>query len=130
MKEHLSFHTPRFLSPSRTWAEAKRICEEDYNAKLVEIDSEEENRVVNKELKRNGYDHAWLGITDQNTEGKWLLESTGQPAAFKAWRIGEPNNMYGYKQEDCCITSWGDNKWNDVQCVFWAPAFAVVCENV
>ena len=50
------------MTPQRiSWEKAKRICEEGYQAKLVEIDSDEENTAVNNELKQRGHRFAWLG---------------------------------------------------------------------
>ena len=122
----------RFLSPQRiSWKKAKRLCEEGYQAKLVEIDSDEENTAVNNELKQRGHRVAWLGITDRSSEGRWVLESTGQTPVFTAWRSGEPNNSEGL--EDCASTSPRDNLWNDIMCDHrhYGIQFsvAVVCEK-
>ena len=113
-------------------SEAKRICEEYDHAKLVEIDSEEENTAVNNELKRLGRYSAWLGINDHLSEGNWVLVSTGQSLTFSAWRQGEPNNdnnghYAGGKEENCCLTYPEDKKWNDFPCTDWAT---IVCEYV
>ena len=125
------------MSQNVAWAEAKRLCEEDYHAKLLEIDSDAENTVVNDELKQRGHDHAWLGITDRRSEGEWVLGSTGQSPVFTAWRSGEPDNFAKQRgiEEDCGVTTPTDYKWNDLPCDHSIEyhsqdlKIAVVCEK-
>merc|ERR1712190_321266 len=81
--------TYRFLTKT-TWTEAKRLCEQVYNSKMLEIDSEAENTAINNELRKQKV-RGWLGFTDRRSEGKWVLESTRGTATFTAWRKGEPN---------------------------------------
>jgi len=115
------------LASRVTRSKAKSFCEKDKHAKLVEIDSEEENTAVNDELKQRGSYSAWLGITDHRSEGNWVLESTGQPLTFSAWRQGDSNgNNVGGREENCCIT-YEDKDWNDFSCTEHAT---IVCEYV
>merc|ERR1712088_708435 len=73
----------RFHESPMTQIEAKKFCEEDQEvpARLVEIDSAEENRAIDAEMqRRNSFSQKinfWLGITDRHSEGDWVLESTG-----------------------------------------------------
>ena len=79
-------------------SEAKKFCEEEQEgpARLVEIDSAEENKAIIAEIKRRNFVSRkikfWLGITDRHTEGHWVLESTGKSVVFTDWHSGEPNN--------------------------------------
>ena len=86
-------------------------------ARLVEIDSEEENRAIVAEIKRRNFLLAfWLGITDRHSEGHWVLESTGKSVVFTNWSSGEPNNAGG---EDCAHINDGNiytKNWNDISC--------------
>ena len=104
----------RFLIKT-TWTEAKRLCEQVYNSKMLEIDSEAENTAINNELRKQKV-RGWLGFTDRRSEGKWVLESTRGTATFTAWRKGEPNNKdLGFQnpEEHYAYTDPADNKWND-----------------
>ena len=105
----------RFLTKT-TWTEAKRLCEQVYNSKMLEIDSEAENTAINNELRKRKAQAGWLGFTDRRSEGKWVLESTRGTATFTAWRKGEPNNEdrgFQNPEEHYAYTDPADNKWND-----------------
>jgi hypothetical protein len=58
---------------------------------------------------------AWIGLSDRETEGKWVWVD-GEPAGpFLNWGPGEPNNEHG--QEHC--VGYYSNKvgqWNDFVC--------------
>merc|ERR1712203_625484 len=109
----------RFHESPMTQSEAKKFCEEEQEvpAHLVEIDSLEENRAINAEMKRQNFYsrkiNFWLGINDRHTEGQWVLESTGKSVVFTDWNSGEPNNAG--RTENCAFINAQD-KWNDVDC--------------
>ena len=101
---------------------AKKFCEEEqlFPAILVEIDNAEENSAIISHLKKNNFFQNfgslefWLGITDRESEGQWVFESTGLSVVFTSWYTGEPNNAN--PGEDCAhIDDWR-SKWNDVSC--------------
>lgn len=54
---------------------------------------------------------AYIGISDAQTEGKFMYLSGG-PLTYSNWKPGEPNNM---KNEDCAVIE-GSGKWNDLDC--------------
>ena len=108
-----------------TQTEAKKFCEEEQGvpARLVEIDSAEENNAIIAEIKRRDFVsrkiNFWLGITDRQSEGHWVLESTGKSVVFTDWHSGEPNN-YG-SGENCAHTHPRTHPhaafaWNDCKC--------------
>ena len=104
----------RFLTMT-SWTDAKRLCEQVYNSKMLEIDSEAENTAINNELRKRKA-RGWLGFTDKRSEGKWVLESTRGTATFTAWRKGEPNNQdldFQNPEEHYAHTDPADDKWND-----------------
>ena len=102
-----------------TQFEAKKFCEEEQQvpARLVEIDSAEENRAIVAEIKRRNFHskkiQVWLGITDRHSEGHWVLESTGKSVVFTDWHSGEPNNFRS--GENCAVTNHV-GMWNDSKC--------------
>ena len=96
--------------------EARRFCEK-FNSHLVEINSEEENTAIQAEIGRKGFQSRhiefWLGITDRNSEGNWVLESNGESLPFSKWEPNQPDD--GGEGEDCAhMGSVG--KWNDRFC--------------
>merc|ERR1712037_115960 len=101
----------RFHESPMTQIEAKKFCEEDQEvpARLVEIDSAEENRAIDAEMqRRNSFSQKinfWLGITDRHSEGDWVLESTGKSVNFTNWNSGEPNNGNGNPGSENCPLS-------------------------
>merc|ERR1712154_46573 len=124
----------RFHDSAMGQSEAKKFCEEEQEvpARLVEIDSMEENRAIIAEIQQRDFFSRkiefWLGITDRHSEGDWVLESTGKSVNFTNWDSGEPNNGNGnidLHSENCVnINTWLIHqdpsgslwKWNDLDC--------------
>ena len=81
-----------------TQSEAQKFCKEDQKvpARLVEIESAEENRAIVAEMMRRNFRSQklefWLGITDRHSEGHWVLESTGKSVVFTDWNYGAWNH--------------------------------------
>ena len=106
-----------------TQSEAKKFCEDEQQvpARLIEIESAEENRAIVAEIKRRNFVSRkiefWIGITDRHSEGQWVLESTGKSVVFTDWSSGEPNNRGSTGSENCAhISSNYMYKWNDQDC--------------
>ena len=63
------------------WSKAKEYCL-DLGAKLVEIESAEENEAIVEEIKKHSWSKElkqfWMGLTDRRHEGFFVIESTGQ----------------------------------------------------
>ena len=101
-----------------TQIEAKKFCEEEQEvpARLVEIDSAEENSAIIAEIKRQKTGQNiefWLGITDRHSEGHWVLESSTKSVVFTDWRSGEPNNA---NSDEHCAYINSQYEWNDIPC--------------
>merc|ERR1712018_399584 len=111
----------RFHESPMTQTEAKKFCEEEqeFPARLIEIDSAEENRAIIAEMHRqNSFSQKinfWLGITDRHSEGHWVSESTGKSVNFTDWKSGEPNNAGRFGSENCAFINELEG-WNDVDC--------------
>ena len=102
-----------------TQGEARNVCE-GYQAHLVEINTQEENEAIKAEIDRRGFRarhiEFWLGITDRQSEGDWVLESNGERIPFSDWYESEPNDDDGGQRGKDCAHFNKVNKWNDRHC--------------
>ena len=111
-----------------SWFEANDYCK-SVGAKLVEIDSEEENAAIVEEIMNGGQEekssYFWIGLTDLSEEGTWKLVSNGAEATFLNWdgsfsNNPEPNNHDG--NEHCAhirsggCPEWDQSAWADGDC--------------
>ena len=106
-----------------SWFEASKFCK-NMGAKLVEIESEEENAAIVEEIIKRRFQerkmYFWIGLTDLREEGVWKLESNGATANYQNWdesykKNPEPNN-HG-DNEDCAHLRVGPcSGWADLQC--------------
>ncbi|XP_061197671.1 C-type lectin domain family 4 member M-like [Saccostrea echinata] len=113
------------IKQKKSWDDAAVKCLR-YGAKLVEIETKEENDFL-KQTLINTNDIYWTGGIDEVTEGRFVWASTGNPLTFKDWNDGEPNDYN--KREDCLDFSKGFNRrklWNDNRC---ESKFYFVCEK-
>ncbi|XP_062587632.1 low affinity immunoglobulin epsilon Fc receptor-like [Saccostrea cucullata] len=113
------------IKQKKSWDDAAIKCLR-YGAKLVEIETKEENDFL-KQTLINTNDIYWTGGIDDVTEGQFVWASTGSPLSFKDWNTGEPNDYR--KNEDCVDFSKGFNRrghWNDNRC---HSTFYFVCEK-
>ena len=101
------------------WWRAKRYCQR-LGAKMVEIDSAEENRAIVIEIRRRGFRRQrkqfWLGLTDRRREGQWVYESTLRKPRFLNWDFMQPDNGGLFIAEEDCAYITTDTKWNDWDC--------------
>ena len=69
--------TSRFKAAPMSWFEANKFCK-NIGAKLVEINSEEENAAIVDEINKRKFQenkmYFWIGLTDLRKEGVWKLE--------------------------------------------------------
>ena len=93
-------------SATKRWTDAKAEAE-SLGAHLVTVTSTGENNFL------SGAGQAWIGLTDEVTEGtfKWV---TGEPYAYTNWWPGEPNNGGAGGNEDFVFMNfYGSTKWVD-----------------
>ena len=100
-----------FVEDSMSWYQAENYCKKK-GMKLVEINSDEENRAIVDEINMKGYKdrkmYFWMGMTDLREEGNWKLASSGENASYLNWdkRTKEPDN-YGEQGEGCAFLRAG-----------------------
>ncbi|XP_053442013.1 mannose-binding protein A-like isoform X2 [Nycticebus coucang] len=98
------------------FSRVKALCAE-LQATVAAPRSSEENKAIQDVAK----DTAFLGITDEATEGQFMYV-TGGSLSYTNWKKDEPND-HG-SGEDCVIIL-KEGIWNDISC---ASSFLAVCE--
>ena len=93
---------------TKTWTDAKTDCEAN-GGHLVTISSEEEQKTIQKLFSYDSSTTAWIGATDEETEGEWTW-CTGEEFSYTNWNSGEPNND---NEEDYAGIYIDNFKWND-----------------
>ena len=93
----------------RSWEEIKAYCEEN-GGHLATIMCAEENEYVYEQMVKWGYDYAYFGYTDEETEGEWKWV-TGEKTTFENWRAEDVDN---YLNEDYAMFwTMRPYYWND-----------------
>lgn len=96
--------------------EVKTLCAQFQGRVATPMNAEE-----NRALKNLVTAEAFLGITDQETEGQFV-DLTGRRVTYQNWNDGKPNNA---SPGEHCVTLLSDGIWNDVAC---SASFLTVCE--
>nr|QPA18212.1 mannose binding lectin A [Bubalus bubalis] len=79
------------------------------------------NAEENKAIQDLAPDTAFLGITDEVTEGQFMYVTGGRPG-YSNWKKNEPNN-HGSGED--CVSLLPDGLWNDISC---SSSFLAICE--
>ncbi|XP_035882644.1 mannose-binding protein A-like [Phyllostomus discolor] len=98
------------------FSKVKALCNE-LQATVATPKSAEENEAIQHVAE----DTAFLGITDEVTEGQFVY-MTGGGLTYSNWKKDEPNN-YGSGED--CVALRTDRLWNDVFC---SSSYLAVCE--
>ena len=68
--------------------------------------------------------------TDEQEEGLWIWNSTGQPMGYTNWAPGQPDHYFGGHSENCL--EYGPTylmQWNDAPCHNNERKNHVLCES-
>ena len=79
---------PRKLS----WHQAQQACRE-IGGHLTTPTSDQESAFLADLTAEQGLDSAWLGATDEKSEGNWVRVD-GSPLGYAFWDQGQPNNKF------------------------------------
>ncbi|KAL6455246.1 hypothetical protein MHYP_G00248680 [Metynnis hypsauchen] len=112
---YFNSHIYYISTEKKRWSESRQDCRKR-GADLLIINSREEQEFINRIFRGH---EAWIGLTDQSTEGtwKWVDDS---PLTIKFWWEREPNDYGG--NEDCAITGYRGagsdsvSTWADYPC--------------
>ena len=102
-----------------TWHLATKWCEE-HGGYLVQIESDDENKFVGELLRKTSQGEAWIGGTDEETEGVWKFPD-GSPLKFTKFGPTQPNNAGGVEH----YLVYGGRGWYDI---YGGKRTAFVCE--
>ena len=84
---------------------------------MVEINSEEENNALIKEIKKNRFTERnmnfWIGLSDLRKEGDWRLASDNLKPSYLNWDEEEPNNK---EDNEYCVKISDSYRWSDLKC--------------
>uniref|UniRef100_A0A8D1EFN0 Mannose-binding protein C n=1 Tax=Sus scrofa TaxID=9823 RepID=A0A8D1EFN0_PIG len=94
----------------------KALCAQ-FQASVATPTNSRENQAI-QELAGT---EAFLGITDEYTEGQFV-DLTGKRVRYQNWNDGEPNNA---DSAEHCVEILKDGKWNDIFC---SSQILAVCE--
>ena len=102
-------------STTYTWPDANTYCQEQENATLVEILTEEQLELIQMELyvleNESGAHQWWIGGTDMGNEGDWFWIKSKEPVAEFIWHQGQP--AQGFKGDCAALWSGGYNYEGD-----------------
>lgn len=93
------------------WEEAKAYCE-SLGGYLATITSQEENDAVFEYMTDQGYDSAYFGYTDEETEGTWKWVN-GEKSDYTNWNPGEPNAENSKEDYAMFYYKYPEGTWND-----------------
>lgn len=108
-----------------TWQQAERRCEWK-GGHLAVIESSTENFLLYSAMKAKGYENAYLGFSDESSEGNWKWVD-GTSTAYTNWHSGEPNNQNGNEHYAMFYEKFQDGTWNDADGIIDAGC-AYICE--
>ncbi|XP_050513611.1 collectin-12-like [Diabrotica virgifera virgifera] len=87
---------------------------------LVSIESEEENKQLQKFISDKGFKYGsyWTSGTNLVGEDQWIWMSTGRELTYTNWLPGEPSkqNVKGTVENCIDILVYAGFKWNDQNC--------------
>lgn len=94
-----------------SWQLAEHRCEWK-GGHLAVIESQTENFLLYNAMKVKGYENAYFGYSNQDSEGSWKWVDGSQPS-YTNWHAGEPNNQDGSEHYAMFYQKFDDGTWND-----------------
>ncbi|KAE8282493.1 Hepatic lectin [Larimichthys crocea] len=126
---HLFNNSCYFISRNtRDWPESQSYCQSQ-GGYLAIIHTAEEQTFLWNLLPRGHWNAFWFGITDEQTEDKWVwVDKTPLVGGF--WEVGEPNNHInedcGYIVKTRVLERVAVRSWYDAPCSMYCR---FICEK-
>jgi len=100
-----------FSDTADTWEKAKKYCE-SLGGYLSIINNSEENNMLFNYMIDSGYESAYFGYSDSESEGnwKWVNNDTN---SYTNWASNEPNSENLNEDYAMFYYKYKDGKWND-----------------
>ncbi|KAL4221470.1 hypothetical protein ACF0H5_019728 [Mactra antiquata] len=97
-----------------SFVEAEHYCRQ-HNGHLIHVETADENVFIVDVLHKTKAGNCWVGLSDMDTEGKWLWYGTQTTPEYTHWFPGEPG---GSNNEDCAVFAahHSDYSWDDYPC--------------
>ncbi|XP_045194284.2 perlucin-like protein [Mercenaria mercenaria] len=102
-----------FVDSCKSFTNAENNCR-SLDARLVHVESGEENTFLRSYLSGLPMADYWIGMTDEDQEGNWKWYGNGVDVQFFDWKPGEASSN---RHENCAV--FGDTisyTWADVAC--------------
>ena len=109
-----------------SYFKAKEACEsidkDGLKGSLAKIATSADNVLYRQTVDATGYKgSAWIGVTDEHSEGTWVWDLDGSALSYSSWNGGEPNN-WGHsascdedgsctRSGEHCAEMYGTGKW-------------------
>ncbi|WP_442508357.1 lectin-like protein [Novipirellula sp. SH528] len=122
-------HRYKFYEEQVSWKQAKQKCE-NMSGQLVVIESAEENKFVTALVVDANWKEAWIGATDEDTEGLWKWVGGGSVnGGYTKWFPKQPNNKKGVEHY---MVLWAirDGQWVDQPNYSHQHRPGIICEWV
>ncbi len=129
-------HYYKRYDQSMGWHQAKAFCEKK-GGNLVVVTSSGEQTFVANLASLSPYQEAWLGATDEVTEGVWRWV-TNEPLNYSNWKPAQPDNAQyttnsglPFDEDYLHIVVGNGYKWNDIPTINAASSFgqtSTICE--
>ena len=118
-----------FDNGKSNWCEAQNFCK-SIGGDLVVINNVDENQFLMDYIEDMGYDRAFIGYSDEESEGRWYWVS-GKTSRFVDWGITRDGDVaptnetrwYNFAEIDLQLTA---GSWKDG--VFGQDTTAYICE--
>lgn len=104
-------HSYYLFDRSGDWEDAVSYCE-SLGGHLAIIESQAENDALYAYMLEQGYESAYIGLTDREEEGTWVWLD-GKTALYLNWHSGEPNGENSNEDYAMFYYKYDDGTWND-----------------